>query len=488
MELVNLPEVIFPLIQSYLTNDDYHFLLNTSKNSFADLKKRSIYFVLNEESTKQYLTDKTFQSVILSKVENGWKQIIPACDYWNFLSIYNPTIPCDCSRFLPFIQLGFNEYRAVLPDASNPSMLKIFKTIDLKEIGDLVSHVKRLHVLSPHCDLSQFKYIPDVTLSSPQDDDFSIFSKDHQKRLSISFCNNLKNVSSFQGIHTLRISNASNLEDISPLHGIYDLTIVSCPKVKDISALGNHNRLELGGAYQLVGYESLVGIPHVSLMACNITNLTVLRDAKTIELKYCDKIKDVNPIKNAKQITLRQNNHITNILELSHVYDLTINESNFKLQEINNLRNYRLTIDFPSSLKDHEREDADFLMNHLSFSDNIRYLTLRYPPCAFLQRLEVGSLSFPKDLQSLTIDQSSSRFRGIQGLEHIPIVRLTNIGISAVSGLRRNRCVELRHCIGIEDVSCLVDVLVLTIEKCSGISDDNLFSKVPRLKFTKDCL
>lgn len=89
MELVNLPEVIFPLIQSYLSHDDYHFLLNTSKNSFADLKKRSIYFVLNEESTKQYLTDKTFQSVILSKVENGWKQIIPACDYWNFLSIYN---------------------------------------------------------------------------------------------------------------------------------------------------------------------------------------------------------------------------------------------------------------------------------------------------------------------------------------------------------------------------------------------------------------
>lgn len=106
---------------------------------------------------------------------------------------------CDCSRFLPFIQLGFIEYPAVVPDSLNPSLLKIFKTIDLKEIGDFVSHVKRLHILSPHCDLSLFKYIPDLTLSSPQDDDFSIFSKvHHQKRLSVSFCNNLKNGSIFQ--------------------------------------------------------------------------------------------------------------------------------------------------------------------------------------------------------------------------------------------------------------------------------------------------
>lgn len=70
-----VPEVLFRLIQTFLTQDDYRYFLNSSKNLFASLKRNSIYFTLNKKQSLQYLEDTEFQNILLSKVENGWNQI-----------------------------------------------------------------------------------------------------------------------------------------------------------------------------------------------------------------------------------------------------------------------------------------------------------------------------------------------------------------------------------------------------------------------------
>ena len=53
MMFIDLPDVIFALLQNYLTNDDYHYLLNASRQYFGDLKRRTIYFRLNAKKSKE---------------------------------------------------------------------------------------------------------------------------------------------------------------------------------------------------------------------------------------------------------------------------------------------------------------------------------------------------------------------------------------------------------------------------------------------------
>lgn len=475
MKFVDLSEDFFRLLQSYLNNDDYHYFLNSSKQHFMTLKRKTIYFRLNKEKTYQYLTDKNFQSILLSKVEDGWEQIHLRWDCSNVWRLYDPTVPSNGTGYTP----TFNLVDITLPDSTNPKMLKIIDSIDKNEIAGNLSHVTKLRVFNPNLDLSLFQHIPDLMISLPSTD-FSMFNREHQKRLSLFSCSLLTNVQTFQGIHTVEIINSPLLEDVSALYGIYDLSVLICPKVTNISVLGGHHRLAIDCAYHLVGYESLRGIPNISLMSCDISDLTVLHDAKTIELKQCDKITNVAPIKNAKQIILYQNNHITNIEELSNVFDLSITESNLTLIEILNLRNHRLFVHFPTNGKHNNANDD--IMENFVFFPNTSYLTLRYLPIAWLKKLEAGSMLFGSSLQSLTIDCANGYFQSIKGLESIPMVRLLDLTILDISGLSGNRCLDIRRCMGIANISSLADVTILTLENGFGMFDCSGLSKIPRLK------
>eukprot|EP01040_Poterioochromonas_malhamensis_P009003 gene9003-9749_t len=120
------------------------------------------------------------------------------------------------------------------------------------------------------------------------------------------------------------------------------------------------------------------------------------------------------------------------------------------------------------------------------------HLTLSNIPISVRKWFEEGNVSFLNHLQSLTISSSVNIFSGsieyafnFPRLENIPLVILNSSEVKTVAGLRNNRCVELRGCKGIEDIESLSSVKVLTIDKCLGNYDDNVFSKVPRLKLMK---
>lgn len=345
--LITLPEVIFRLLQTILTNDDYHYLLNASKQHLRDLKRRTMYFRLNEVKSKQYMKDKVFQSYVLSLVEDGWKQIRV---YWNssrFMSWYDRTVPSDCREFLPVLFNRDHTMSGVLPLSSNLNQLYHLHDINQETLGD-ISHLTKLRLISPDdvVDLSLFQHIPDLEIDSTYCD-VTIFSNDHQKRLYLNSCFNLTNVESFKGIHILKIQRCDGVIDVSPLYGIYDLSLISCRKLRDISGLGNHCRLHVEKCSKnLIGYESLEGIPHVTLIGCDISDVSVLRDAKSVKLEQCIRLQDVSPIKNVKKVELYQCLHITNIIELCDVYDLSIDEFSIKATELPKLRNYRLSITF----------------------------------------------------------------------------------------------------------------------------------------------
>ncbi len=238
---------------------------------------------------------------------------------------------------------------------------------------------------------------------------------------------------------------------------------------------------------------SLEGIPHVTLIGCDISDVSVLRDAKSIKLQECDNVVDISPLKKVKMVELYQCHYITNIIELCDVYDLSIDETILNGSDVPKLKNYKLSITFflvgyIEAQDKHYDKYFDDCFSHTS------HLTLHDIPVNVRKRFEEGNLSFLKHLQSLTItcsvlsvhslsiDQSSFRFTRIQGLDNIPVVILDGLYIKSIAGLGNNRCVELRHCKGIEDIESLASVKVLTIDNCEGINDSNVLSKVPRLK------
>lgn len=81
--------------------------------------------------------------------------------------------------------------------------------------------------------------------------------------------------------------------------------IAFCPKVTDISGLGDHYRLKVWQcSYQLTGYHSLLNVPHVALTRCDIADLRVLRNAKSLRLTRCNQILDLTPIASLKEANL----------------------------------------------------------------------------------------------------------------------------------------------------------------------------------------
>ncbi len=346
MTIDTLPQDIFQLIQTLLTNDDYHYFLNSSKRLFGDLKRKTIFFKLTKERSIEYAKNTEFQHLLLSKVENGWNQIGIICsDSFgtgpkNILA--SRDIPIDlpiCNIYGNNAKLPFhlwNNYKSINCELFLSGVCEIPPFPNVKDLHLLVctspyadttpmidlrgfSHLSSLHINDLKVkDIASLKDIPCLSLSGCKEiTDFSVLS--NQKELRLSSCPGLTDVKSFREIRKLNLFDCSNISDVSSLKGVYDLTIQACSNIKDVSCLGNHHRLSLSGIWS--GFDALLHIPHVHLMECFIENVSVLRFAKSVYLYQCPKIDSVNPLKTVKKVILI-NSGKSGFTELAKVPDL----------------------------------------------------------------------------------------------------------------------------------------------------------------------
>lgn len=58
--IFDLPDVIIKQLQSFLSYDDIHYFMNTSKRYFSCLKQETIYFSLNQEKSLEYVENERF--------------------------------------------------------------------------------------------------------------------------------------------------------------------------------------------------------------------------------------------------------------------------------------------------------------------------------------------------------------------------------------------------------------------------------------------
>ena len=99
-----------------------------------------------------------------------------------------------------------------------------------------------------------------------------------------------------------------------------------CHKVKDISGLGGHYRFTLihHPSYPLLGYHSLLHIPHVTLVYCDIKDVSFLRYAKSVYLSSCPNITDVSALGGVREVNIDSDKEIKGLELLGRVSNLTI--------------------------------------------------------------------------------------------------------------------------------------------------------------------
>lgn len=479
-QLVQLPEVLLYIIKEYLSNEDSHYFLNTSKSGFNELKKKTIYFNLTSLKSLSYYHDPIFQNLLLSKVENGWKQI----------SLQFERIPIPFNQDLPIHKIRIADFTASLSDISHIECIRTSIEVDqippipkVKELAFIngyeltdvspCSHLSKLEIKysSYLSDITPLKDIPDLRFNDCDSiTDYSMLNCTKQQNLQIKFCSQLKNVDNFRWIRTIELTDCHALQDVSPLNGVYDLSISYCSSVRDISGLGNHYKIYIANCSDdLFGYESLLHVPHIRLAACNIVDLSCFRYAKSVHLYDCVQIVDCSPIKHARKVILDGCAEITNLSELVHVYDLSLLHliQADKIGTPCNVR-FRLFDSIFCAMKDY------------NFLYNIKYLTI-CPNIQFVELIHDGKIDCLRHLLSLTI-QECGELQHVHGLGEIPAIKLVNCNqLRDISGLGRNRSVEIENC-PVEDVGYLKDVQVVTIIKCSKIKDFTCLLAVPRLK------
>lgn len=485
MEL--LPEVIFRLMKTFLSNDDYHCLLNTSQQLFGDLKRKTIYFHLNVQWSIEYIEYEVFQRLLLNKVENGWEQIGICLSH---SLVKGEEIPADLPihtiigvDYLPLSQwnnyksIKFRSQQSEIPLIPNVRKLTLpFKAqqVDLTPLGSL----SKLRFNANFClitDITPLSKIPDLTISGCfRLTDFSVLSS--QRYLRIYNCSGLSDASSFRSIHKLVLHECHNFSDVSALYGVYDLTLLNCKGVKDISKLGNHHCLDIG-SLEVADFSCFLHVPHVRINNCPISDASVLRYAKSVALEYCLNISDVSVLKNAKKVEIcsQERKPLLGLEELGEVPNLYLNITQQETKDdlLSCLKNPRLSL----------RRPVLQITSLSMFSTMIEHLTIANSE-EFAEFVNQGQGSLLRHLKSITLKFMS--IETLEGLGDIPTVSLLSCNsLRSLDGLGRNRCVEVRSCKSLEDVSSVATVPIVTIFACPNLSETSseCLKNVPRLKF-----
>ena len=127
----------------------------------------------------------------------------------------------------------------------------------------------------------------------------------------------------------INLKHCCNLPNLSILKNVYSVNLSFCNELKDVSMLDNSiHTLDLRHCKNLVDVSMLGKINTLKLADCHsIIDFSKLNNNKILDLSRT-KITDVSNLKNVKMLNLSGCIHITDISELKNVSYLNINHCN----------------------------------------------------------------------------------------------------------------------------------------------------------------
>ncbi len=466
MLLVDLTEVLIKHLQSFLSNDDIHYFLNSNKRHFTSLKQETIYFSLNKEKSREYVEDERFREMILSKVKDGRKQIGLTFD-WNFEVAKIGDIMAHKIYFsnrYPHLLQNISSQNYFLPTNIKVipflPMLQDLTLYNCENIQDFssLSHLKRLELSDADylIDVTPLQNIPHLTFTRcPNIQNFSVLSSKRQQYLSLSD-SEISDVSFLRNFDTVRLRSCNQLINVSSLNGVKNLSIYNCSNIRDISGLGNHHRLVIIDCFAIqCGYECFRSVRHAEVRRLEVPDLSVFRGTKSLEIDiFAPMESQLYFLKGISSLTLHPNSYRKEVCDLS------------------DFRNIRLTY----------KDDIIKIPDSVLPSQLVH---LKLERCDQIMKIiNEDKTSIFHHLESLHI--RSCLIEHVTGLGDIPTVILVNcLALHDISALGRNRCVELKFCPKIRDIRSLATVPIVSVKDCDGIINLDCLSSVPRLKIVQ---
>eukprot|EP01040_Poterioochromonas_malhamensis_P013219 gene13219-14510_t len=516
IKISDIPEAIFPIIQSFLMAEDYHYFIHTDKRFFEGIKQKTIYYSFNYFYSIKYVMDKAFQTLIQGKVNDTSKQV---CLLLDRSAMSSQVLLLSVHQLI----LNDGQWEEYLPKPSmNQELPPLFLNLSsiitssfldsddlplpfLPSLKELTfnSNSSLLHITTIRNLLKLSLYfcpsLLEITI------DYPLLELDLQgcrllrsinpsgnnpilaKTVLIQNCHNLhfNDFQQYSQIQNLTISECRQdfPTSLKHLKGIHSLSLIECSKLSNISELGNHYQLEISfnridqATSPLVGYEILQGISHVILKRVNIVDVHVLREAKSLYLEYCEGITDVSPLMNIMDLTVDKCWNISNLHLLTKIPRLFL--TNIK----------------DAIIEYQERDSSDYKHQILSIQSCSLQQSF-FKPMLCLYKLFLGDLNIPLQfnddiLSSFPLLQyigiTRCEIQSMKGLGRIHTVEIRYCNeLEDINGLGENHTVILSQCGCLDDVRCLVNVPVVTIIWCDLISEraiSLLRDKVPRFTY-----
>eukprot|EP01040_Poterioochromonas_malhamensis_P003871 gene3871-4134_t len=495
MSFIDVPEEIYPLLKSFLSQDDYHFLMNASKG-FAQIKQQTVYYSLTDEKSEEFCTSETFRNKVLSQVKSPQQQIsltLASSVLMGILLQYPVHTVTTCGLddvTFPLLR-RIKVIRILSASASNLYQSINFSEIEMLFMPSWINCFKseptlsclsclEINDCSALVDVSILSNIPILKIRScPLVKDFSSLGP-KQVELEISDTPYLTDVRSFATVKHLTLHQCESLEDISFLKNVHHLDIFFCYSLKDLWKLKGHtiHKLKLSDYYgREEDYATLRDIPYIQLAGCNIRNVSIFANSIYVELISCNEVIDLSALSRVKQLAVRN---------CRQVKEFTLHTN--RCLSLGNFTNLQLTYP-PVSIESTRITPKTLCLESCHITTDQAPFLLNYHFLRFSRIKEISSI-----LRSLTFFQlhkieiiNCDDLIEVKGLENVHTVSL-----QSCSYLRDIRClgrgnhtVSLIACISIEDISSLRDAQVVTIIECRGIIDYSSLKSVPRKKIIR---
>eukprot|EP01040_Poterioochromonas_malhamensis_P007992 gene7992-8637_t len=290
--LTSLPVDLFRIIKLFLTNEEYHLLLNTCKHpQLRSAKAQYIFYNLpGKESWRYYLNQSHFYERISSIIENKSKQL--ALTLSDVLTGPKPMIE-DISLLCNLRSLTL---RNVTIDCDLLGEIRFVKKLCLESFPSLV-FVPKLDGNIEEVVIKEFPLLVDIT-------NLAEFPK-----VTLVFC--------------------PMLQDITPIRDCPDLTIKSCGRLEDVSCLGSQKKLNLSYCHRINN---------------EIRNLNSVR---SLTIRECEGIRDLSVLSSVEDLNIHLNDvilpaisHSKKVTFFSTSFDFGSSSSTFHCESLVFERNY----------------------------------------------------------------------------------------------------------------------------------------------------
>ncbi len=253
--LTSLPIDLFRTIRQFLTNEEYHHLLNTCKHpQLRSAKAQYIFYNLPaKQSWCYYLNQGGFYERISSNLEKKSKQL--ALTLSDLPSRPNPTIQ-DISRLC---NLRCLTLRNVTIDSTLLGEIRFVKKLCLENFPFLV-FLPKLDGNIEEVVIKEFPLLVDIT-------NLAGFPK-----VTLVFC--------------------PMLQDITPVRDCPDLTIKSCGRLENVSCLGSQKKLNLSYCHRIN------------------SQISNLNDVRSLIVRECEGIRDLSSLSSVEDLNINMKNAI----------------------------------------------------------------------------------------------------------------------------------------------------------------------------------